>query len=204
MFGKLIMSAFPKRSRPGNSAAANLSSLHTFYNELDKEGVIFCFNGPTSQSVVEGVGEAIRQRMDLEAVDMNTVRRVFAIFVEQIQNVVNYSSERKPVRPGDPKGVSYGVIVIGREDGKYYVMCGNKVESDKGRRLAEKIRRIQPMNKAELKEYYKAQRRNGPGSDSLGAGLGLIEMARRATEPLKFSITALNERESFFTIKATS
>ena len=204
MFGKLIMTAFPRLGGKERYPAATVASLHTFYEELNKEGVIFCFNGPASQSVVEGVGEALRMRMDLEDAGMTTTRRVFAIFVEQIQNVINYSSERRPVRPGNGNGLSFGVIVVGREGEKYYVMCGNRVEAAKGDHLAQKVQQIRNMDKEALKAFYKEQRRRQPAEGSKGAGLGIIEMARHSTEPLDFSIVSLTAQESFFTIKATS
>ncbi|MDF2816038.1 MAG: hypothetical protein K0Q81_2238, partial [Paenibacillus sp.] len=38
--------------------------------------------------------------------------------------------------------------------------------------------------------------------DHVGAGLGLIDMARKATVPLEYSIIAQDDSLSFFTLKA--
>jgi hypothetical protein len=40
--------------------------IFDLYKDLKKEGVIFCFCGPTTQHIVEGIGETLRQRMELE------------------------------------------------------------------------------------------------------------------------------------------
>ena len=58
------------------------------------------------------------------------------------------------------------------------------------------------MDKQELKQYYKQQLKADvpPGSNS--AGLGLIDMARKASRPLEYSIMKLDEAVCFFTLKA--
>ena len=58
------------------------------------------------------------------------------------------------------------------------------------------------MDKQELKQYYKQQLKADvpPGSNS--AGLGLIDMARKASRPLEYSIMKLDQAVCFFTLKA--
>ncbi len=57
------------------------------------------------------------------------------------------------------------------------------------------------MSKDELKEYYKAQRRKSPEEGSKGAGLGFIDMAKKASEPIEFDFKPIDEKVSFFSLK---
>ncbi len=179
-----------------------LNDLHQFYTDLKKEGVMFCFSGPTSQSVVEGIGRTLRMKMELEEAGMATTHRVFSLFVEQMQNIVNYSTEQTPPDNGNGDELRHGIVVVGRNDGKFYVICGNYVSIPQSKKMIERITYLQGLNKQELKDYYKRMRREEPGPESKGAGLGFIEMFRRVSEPLEYHLAPIDTQTVFFTIKA--
>ena len=55
------------------------------------------------------------------------------------------------------------------------------------------------MDKDELKKYYKKQRREeAKEENSKGAGLGFIEMARRASSPIEYDILPAAEQGKYF------
>jgi hypothetical protein len=174
------------------------------YKHLKKDGVIFCFCGPTSQAVVEGIGETLRQRMELEGVGTSVINRVFSVFIEQIHNVLHYSCEKIPDAETCEGELRFGIVLVGMWEGRYYVRCGNFVPYMHVETLSRLLEQLQGMDKDELKTLYKERRRSTDASEnSKGAGLGFIEMARKASEPLKFDFTAVDEATSFFSITAT-
>ncbi len=179
-----------------------LNDLHQFYKDLKKEGVMFCFSGPTSQSAVEGMGRMLKIKMELEEASMTTTHRIFSLFVEQMQNIVNYSTEH-PIPDNRTKSkFRNGIVVVGRHEDKFYVICGNYVSVSQSKKMIERINYLQGLDKKELKEYYKRVRRQDPGPDSKGAGLGFIEMFRRVSEPLEYHLAPIDTQTVFFTIKA--
>ena len=176
--------------------------LYDFYNCLKEDGIIFCFSGPTSQSVLEGIGEALKQRIEQEDPSKSVARKVFSVFVEQVQNVINYSAEKiSGTREGNGE-LRHGVVIVGHEKGKFYVLSGNTIERTIEDRLAKNLRALQKMDKVQLKDYFRKQRKKESDLWSKGAGLGLIETARKASEPLEFDIKPVDEKFAFFTIKA--
>lgn len=179
-----------------------MKHLYSFYEELKREGVIFCFSGPTSQSVVEGIGKVLKRKMELEDAGMTTIQRVFSIFVEQMQNIVNYSIERTPPETENGDELRHGMIIVGRDERGFYIICGNKVHTEQSEKMLARIEHLQTLSKQELKEYYKSMRRMDPDSDSKGAGLGFIEMFRRASEPLECHATPIDAETVFFSVKA--
>jgi hypothetical protein len=44
-------------------------NVHEFYVDLSGKGIIFCFSGPISQDVIEGIGGTLKQKMEI-AVDI--------------------------------------------------------------------------------------------------------------------------------------
>lgn len=175
---------------------------------LHTQGVIFAYSGYVTEPVLSGVGEALKQKLTIDDADTKTLRSVFAIFVEQMQNIIRYSAEsEQPEPPPSSKGalreIRYGILTIGRE-GKDYVVCaGNLVHCGDVKRLRERLSRIRDMNKEELKAHYKETLRSEPEQGSKGAGLGLVEIARRATKPIEFDFAEVDQNHTFFALKAT-
>ena len=57
-----------------------MHQIQAFYEQLKEEGIIFSFSGPVSQSLLEGVGATLRQKMTLEETSTNVTQKVFSIF----------------------------------------------------------------------------------------------------------------------------
>jgi len=178
------------------------SMLHT-------QGVIFAYSGYVTEPVLSGVGEALKQKLTIDDADTKTLRSVFAIFVEQMQNIIRYSAEKahQPMPPASDAGalkeIRYGILTIGREGNDYMVCAGNLVRQADVPRLKERLSRIKNMSKEELKALYKEQLRADPEQGSKGAGLGFMEIARRATQPIDFDFADVDSEYSFFALKAT-
>ncbi len=132
---------------------------------------------------------------------------IFSIFIEQIQNVMNYSAERHTEvdkTTDAPRSFPSGVFVIGRAENAYYTECGNHVRNSEIERISANIDYINSLNKDELKAYYRERRKaENDNPESRGAGLGLIEIARRSTAPLEYEFTRLDDEKSFFSLFAT-
>lgn len=175
----------------------------SYYEEMRSRGVILYFNGPMSQTVVEGMAGIMREKMRAEDAAMGVAQRVFAILVEQMQNIVRYSAER--VTDAGDGALAHGQVVVGREtDGRFFVACGNRIRSADGEGLVRRIEHLRSLSDQDLKAYYRRTRRAAPAEGSLGAGLGLIEMAKQAARPLDFRITPLDRATAFFTMKVVA
>lgn len=176
---------------------------------LHSQGVIFAYSGYVTEPVLSGVGEALKQKLTIDDADTKTLRSVFAVFVEQMQNIIRYSAEKAQaslppaVAAQALKEIRYGILTIGKEGTDYVVCAGNLVERADVERLRSKLTRIRDMSKEELRALHKEQLRAEPEKGSKGAGLGFMEIARRASKPLEFDFTEIDENHAFFALKAT-
>lgn len=176
---------------------------------LHSQGVIFAYSGYVTEPVLSGVGEALKQKLTIDDADTKTLRSVFAVFVEQMQNIIRYSAEKarsSPPPAADDRAlreIRYGILTIGKEGTDYVVCAGNLIERSDVERLRAKLTRIRDMSKDELKALYKEQLRAEPEQGSKGAGLGFMEIARRASKPIEFDFTDVDANHSFFALKAT-
>jgi hypothetical protein len=99
--------------------------------------------------------------------------------------------------------IRYGILTIGKEGDDYVVCAGNLVVRTDVDRLNSKLSKIRDLSKDELKALYKEQLRAEPEMGSKGAGLGFMEIARRASKPLEFDFTNIDANHAFFALKAT-
>ncbi len=180
--------------------------IHDFYEikkDFDRRGIFFCFNGPISQALLVGMGETLKRKMKLADAGASTVLRVFSMLVEQAQNIIHYSAEKFPSDGTEEKGqkLRLGLIAVGHEKDHYFVLCGNKIRNADIEPLKRHLENIQGMDKGELKTYYKEKRRQPPVDSGKGAGLGFLEMAKRASEPIQFEFEKIDDDFSFFSIQ---
>ncbi|MCA1961013.1 MAG: SiaB family protein kinase [Desulfomonile sp.] len=175
--------------------------LLDLYNRLEKEGIVFCFCGSASQSVVEGIGATLWQRMELQGTQMSIIGRVFPVFVEQMQNIVSHSADRIVSKDESGEELRSGIVIVGYAYGHFFVQCGNFIENADVELLESKLQDLRKMDRKELNALYREERRKAQDlGKTKGAGLGLIEMARKASEPLEFTITPVDEHRSFFSM----
>lgn len=179
--------------------------LYKYYEEMHKQGTILYFNGPVSQTVVEGIADLLRDKLRADNTGMGAVQRVFAILIEQMQNIVRYSAERIENNGGWDGEIAFGTLLVGREkDGSYFIACGNRIKSHEGEIISRRIDLIQMMDKDELKSYYKECRKKKTPESVKGAGLGFIDMARKSSRPLDYAIIPMDNDNSFFMMKVVT
>jgi hypothetical protein len=179
-----------------------MDNLHEVRRTLNAEGILMCFNGPISHSIIEELGKAVRRYLETEEVRRTSLMDVFSVYVEATQNVANYVN-----RGGRPEAerqqLNSGIIVIGRQGDRYLVQSGNPVQPGDAGALRSLLDRLIGLDKAALKALYKERMRQPLEPGSQGAGLGLIDMARKASEPLAYSFVPAEGGLSFFSLKVT-
>jgi hypothetical protein len=188
------------------------NELFGFRSQLRRSGIMFAYCGYVTEPVLSGVGDALKQRLVIEDTDTKTVRSVFAVFVEQMQNIIRYSAEQGdtpasvPEEAGAPSGavseLRYGIVTIGHEDDGYVVKAGNLVNKVDVGRLRAKLEQIRSADKDTLKAMYKETLKAEPEVGSKGAGVGFIEIARRASKPIAFDFAEVDDQFTFFALEA--
>lgn len=179
-----------------------VQEYYGFHQDLNRKGIIFSFTGYVSEGILFALGEALKQKMVLDETDANVTKRVFSVFVEQVQNIIRYSADRMEGEVGKKVELSSGMIAVGRESERFFVVCGNIVRHDDVEMLRERLHMLATMDKDELKAYYKEKLKEPPEEQSKGASIGLIEIARRASVPIEFDFMDIDAGHAFFCLKA--
>ncbi|MDX5363844.1 MAG: biofilm regulation protein kinase SiaB [Pseudazoarcus pumilus] len=177
----------------------NAIDLFDLRDHFTRRRILLCFNGPISHGLIEELGNALRNYLTAEQVQPSAVMDVFGVYIELTQNIRHYSKAR-----GYDESDSAVTVVVAREDdGRYAVQAGNLVERADGVQLLERIQQLAAMDKVELKAAYKEQLRKPREEGALsGAGLGLIDVARKSSQPLAATLSDLGGERVFFSVRA--
>ena len=118
---------------------------------------------------------------------------ICSVYVELMNNIRMHAAIRKEAN------APLGVLLLGEDETSYYLQSANAIKDEKVETLEKQLKRMNNHIKKELRKYYKYRRRfDNPNPESTGAGLGLIEIAKRTKEPIEYSFKEFDKGLSFF------
>ena len=173
-----------------------IKSVLTIYDELLQNGISLVYLGEFSQGITKMFTSMAEEDMDKNNEIMSTKRKVYHVMVETLQNMNKHSTDLE-----DEHNIGRGLFMIGKKDDSYYIITSNKVSQSKKKELEGLLDKINEANKDELKEMYFHQIKKGKLSDKGGAGLGLIDIARKTREKLDYYFLPYDEDSEYFILK---
>ncbi|OQX58734.1 MAG: hypothetical protein B5M52_04850 [Helicobacteraceae bacterium 4484_230] len=178
-------------------------NMFAFKKFIDDEGIIFSYSGTVSQPILSGIAETIEEEFKEFNISIDIIQSIFAVFTEQMHNIMSYSKER--VSRGSNRFESPGISIVGYDQikKKYFVSSANIMDNKDEEKLLKKLKKVNTLDKQELRKYYRELRKNGKEKHMRGAGLGFLEMAKKSSEQLEYNITHIDAERSFFEIKVT-
>lgn len=173
-----------------------LPNLYSLREQLAEERILLCFNGPISRSLIEEIGIALKKYLQAEPLTPASASDVFAVYIELTQNIRHYSEKTKL------EGSDVATVIVSQNTaGKYVVSAGNLVYRNDGDVLVDKISELALLDNVALKKIYKEQlRKPKSATATTGAGLGIIDMSRKASEPLKAELKSVSEDIAFYSV----
>jgi hypothetical protein len=152
------------------------------------------FRGVITQEKTKSILAAAERYLQSRAEDQQIIRKVFNIMVESLQNMALHSED--PVA-GTAGGYDH-VFLLKGDPLRYTISTGNLVVNAKAGALVKKLSLINSLNGNKLKKKYQDTIQKKLLSEKGGAGVGLVDMARRSGERLKYNFCALSGKYCFF------
>ena len=181
--------------------------MNEYTEVLDKLNIKVIYSGPMWEDGIKGLAEMVKTHLSHDQITGSVSKAIFSVFVEQVTNMLMYSTEKeKYPKPPDNElvDVPIGTLIMGNktdERDTFFVQTKNAVKDENIDFLKGKIDHLNTLDKKELRQFHKETvRGDNTNPESKGAGLGLIEVARRATAPIGYSFEPISEGTSFFTM----
>ncbi len=177
-------------------------NLYDIYRNMEKEEIILSFKGDVTKELLSSVYQIMEMRIENDNEDIRRKKKFYSVLVECLQNMYHHM-ESLQIANGD-LGSEYAggaifIIAKGRE-GSYRVYTGNFILNANAELLKGKIDRINAMNPVELKAHYLETLGSTELSDKGGAGLGMIEIARKSGGRMQYDFEKISDVLSFFTL----
>jgi hypothetical protein len=158
------------------------------------QNILLCFNGPVTAPLIEEIGNAFRKHMEGLQESPSSVTDVFSVYIEMAQNIRRYAQAQAL------ESESATIVITRDASGSYAISASNVVRDQDGEVLHGRIAQLLQMDKDAMKAAFKTQLRQPRASLTGSAGLGLIDMARKATAPLQHSLQKIANGRSLFNL----
>jgi len=173
--------------------ADSLSFVLYLFNAMQKDNLGYVYRGRFTQEITDNILALTENKLEKEEHSSKIKKRVYSILVECLQNITRHQDDAKNDLPD-----SMGLFVIQKQDDKYFITTGNMVMNNNIDYIKNLIETINGLEKEELKNYYKMVLEDGSLSAKGGAGLGLIDMARKSGNKLLYQFRPVENDSSFF------
>ncbi len=142
----------------------------------------------------------LRQYLESHITKKDAKRSIYNILVECIENI-NKHGFAFPKE--DATTSNYGYVIFASESKRYSIWVGNFVPSSDIHTIKKMFDEVTESNNEGLKSLYRHKLTNNELSDKQGMGIGIIDMALRSKEPIKFTIKDFTDNTSFFSLEIT-
>lgn len=167
-----------------------------------KEDVILFYQGKVTREFLDSLYQMAEPGVNGGNRTSGPNKKLFNILVESLQNIYQHGTPvltGATVEPGfDPANTVF--IILGNKDGGYRVVTGNHVSNEDIPGLRADIEKINSLERSDLRAYYLEKLRAAESSEKGGAGLGLIDIARKSGNKLDYRFDSMTNGYSFFSL----
>jgi len=164
-------------------------------DKMMKERLMFAYRGVVTNENSIPLLMLLEKEMEDSEFGFIGRKRLFMFVLESLQNVSRHTS-------GD-QYADMSLVVYSKTDNGYTVTTGNVVPSAGSNMLKEKLEQINSLDPKEIREVYRQMLSVAEFSDKGGAGLGLIEMAKKTGNKLDYDFVSLDKNNSYFILSKT-
>jgi len=201
-------------------------NMREYSNKFKEMNINVSYSGPMWDDGVKGIAEMVKTSLSHDELSGKASKIIFSVFVEQVTNMLMYSAEKEQygttereevstgmlilgnrgrtyfIQTGNAKEeVSTGMLILGNRGRTYFIQTGNAIKNESMALVKGRIDHLNSLDKKELRQYHKERLRGeNDNPESKGVGLGLIEIARRATAPIGYSFEMIDEKLSYFSM----
>lgn len=178
------------------SQVSKNSFVFDLFEDMQRNNLNYIYRGLFTQSITDNILLLTEACMHNVGEDSKIKKRIFTILVEGLQNVTRHQEIDGEDAASNPNQA--GIFIIQNQNGKYYITTGNPILKANIPTLTKQLEKINSLDPESLKLFYKEVLNNDKISNKGGAGLGLIEMARKSGNKLDFDFSDINSNYSYF------
>lgn len=171
-----------------------IENVQELFNLLSNDNLSFIYQGNFNDEITHRIID-LSEINNIIQEQGNLNSKVSVLLAECFQNIIRHGDTHitKNISPEKT-----GVFITRNIGHSYIITSANLIENKEIEALKGKIEQINKLSREELKDLYIKVLSNNEFSNKGGAGLGLIEMARKSGQKLDFDFEEVNDQMSYF------
>ncbi|MGD9977353.1 MAG: SiaB family protein kinase [Bacteroidales bacterium] len=166
----------------------------TLTSEIASSGFPLIYKGEMNHQIMRAFAFMANRKIAEMDVSTPTRKRIFHIMIECLQNITKHSDDYDEKE----KQIGNGLFVVGKERETFYVITGNLIRNDRMLRLEDRLVQLNNATPNQLKKMFLQQMIEGELNEKGGAGLGLIDIARKSKHKLYYHFVPFDVNRHFF------
>jgi hypothetical protein len=155
-----------------------------------EDNLMFVYRGVVTNENSEALLMLLEKEMEQSDFGFIGRKRLFMFVLESLQNVSRHSTKKKH---GEMSLVIYSKIERG-----YTVTTANVISKSDAPGLKEQLDLLNSLDASGIRELYRKKLSTTDFSDKGGAGLGLIEMAKKTGNKLDYDFIDIDDNHLYF------
>lgn len=164
-------------------------------NKMKEDRLMFVYRGVVTKDNSVPLLMLLEKEMEKSEFGFVGRKRLFMFVLESLQNVSRHSNGT--IHAG------MSLVVYSKVNGGYTVTTGNVISSSNIEDLKKRLDEINNLESNEIRSVYRQMLSNSEFSSKGGAGLGLIEMAKKTGNKLDYDFVRLDDQNSYFILSKT-
>jgi hypothetical protein len=173
----------------------NTQSIHEFFEKLKDDSLSFLYHGFISDEFTTKIIRIIENNIEKNDEPKVVRNKVSYLIAESFQNIFRHGVSTEKERYSFNKPGFFGIRVLNES---YVISTANLINNTNIESIEEKLIQLKSLDKEQLKALHNEVLGSLEISDKGGAGLGLIDMARKTNNELEYAIEKVNDIFSFF------
>jgi hypothetical protein len=166
---------------------------------LKDEHIILSYQGALDGELIDMLIQLTDKMLLKQNTRLRFKKKIINILVECLQNSFHYTTQLSE-NEDDAKIAKSPFLILSKQDEVCTVFTGNYVSNERAAILKEKVANVCDLDDEELQQYYIKSLNKDELPQSGGAGLGLVDIIRRAKHHVVFDFKEINESYQLFSI----
>lgn len=176
-----------------NSPADSNNLAFILFQDMQQDNLEYMYRGNFTSNITDTILTLAESNLATAETERKIKKKVYFIMVEGLQNITRHQTQED-----SEAGEVPGLFVVQRKKNGYFITTGNLIKQERIAFLKEIIEKINLLTPEQLKDYAREILDKGEMSDKGGAGLGLIEIAKKSGSKLYFDFKKINDSYSYF------
>jgi hypothetical protein len=163
--------------------------------KLAGERLMFAYRGEVTSENSVLLLTLLEREMEFSEYNMVGRKRLFMFVLENLQNITRHATAKG--------NEVISLVIYNKTSDGYIVTTGNPIESADVPGLKKSLDNINSLEPDKVREAYRKMLQESDLSSKGGAGLGLMEMARKTGNKLDYDFSRVDEHTSYFILSKT-